>query len=66
MLTSAAGCCLPATGDPQTGWDTDQFMMDPAEATKLMTVLLKQGGLGSGGINFDAKLRCAPLQLMFV
>lgn len=30
------------TGDPQTGWDTDQFLTDTTEATLLMRVLLKQ------------------------
>lgn len=45
------------TGDPQTGWDTDQFMTDVTEATLTMAVVLKQGGLAPGGINFDAKLR---------
>ncbi|KAK6127038.1 hypothetical protein DH2020_039216 [Rehmannia glutinosa] len=41
------------TGDPQTGWDTDQFMMDVGEATLVMLT----GGLAPGGFNFDAKLR---------
>lgn len=52
-------CALvPArAGDAQTGWDTDQFLSDPREATLLMGVLIKNGGLGTGGINFDAKLR---------
>ena len=45
------------TGDPQIGWDTDQFLTDPSEATRLMLVVLSQGGLQSGGLNFDAKLR---------
>lgn len=45
------------TGDPQIGWDTDQFLTDPREATLVMGVILKNGGLGSGGVNFDAKLR---------
>lgn len=45
------------TGDPQVGWDTDQFLTDPREATLIAAVILKQGGFGSGGINFDAKLR---------
>eukprot|EP00873_Tetraselmis_striata_P019250 jgi/Tetstr1/439514/TSEL_027943.t1 len=45
------------TGDPQTGWDTDQFITDPKETTLLMAVVLNQGGLAPGGINFDAKLR---------
>jgi hypothetical protein len=45
------------TGDAQTGWDTDQFLTDPAVATLVMSVVIKQGGLAPGGINFDAKLR---------
>ena len=45
------------TGDAQTGWDTDQFLTDPREATLLASVILKNGGLAPGGINFDAKLR---------
>jgi xylose isomerase len=53
-------------GDARLGWDTDQFPNDVAEATLLMTVILKAGGFGSGGMNFDAKLRrqsCAPEDL---
>lgn len=45
------------TGDPQTGWDTDQFNTDIRELTLAMTSILRAGGLGSGGLNFDAKLR---------
>lgn len=45
------------SGDTLLGWDTDQFPMDPREAALTMRVLLNQGGLGSGGFNFDAKLR---------
>eukprot|EP00878_Enallax_costatus_P008674 GHUV01009068.1.p1 GENE.GHUV01009068.1~~GHUV01009068.1.p1 ORF type:complete len:407 (+),score=129.84 GHUV01009068.1:796-2016(+) len=45
------------TGDPQIGWDTDQFMTDPRESTLVMGVIIKNGGLGTGGINFDAKIR---------
>lgn len=44
-------------GDPQTGWDTDEFLTDPREAALVALVILKQGGLNKGGINFDAKLR---------
>ena len=44
-------------GDYLLGWDTDQFPTDLYSATFAMLVLLKQGGLGRGGINFDAKLR---------
>lgn len=45
------------SGDTLLGWDTDQFPMDPREAAMTMRVLLNQGGLGTGGFNFDAKLR---------
>ncbi|RCV13603.1 hypothetical protein SETIT_2G358800v2 [Setaria italica] len=45
------------TGDPQVGWDTDQFMTDIAEATLVMSTVVKNGGLAPGGFNFDAKLR---------
>ncbi|KAJ7528598.1 hypothetical protein O6H91_15G009700 [Diphasiastrum complanatum] len=45
------------TGDPQTGWDTDQFLTDVTEATLIMLSVVKNGGLAPGGFNFDAKLR---------
>lgn len=44
-------------GDDQNGWDTDQFPTDPIELALAMRVILKQGGIGPGGINFDAKIR---------
>jgi xylose isomerase len=44
-------------GDPQLGWDTDQFPSDVCEATLALHAILRAGGLGSGGFNFDAKLR---------
>lgn len=45
------------SGDPLLGWDTDQFNTDIRELTLAMVSILKAGGLGSGGLNFDAKLR---------
>ncbi|MBN1779537.1 xylose isomerase [bacterium] len=44
-------------GDPHNGWDTDEFMHDLHECTSLMLVLLQNGGIGKGGMNFDAKRR---------
>jgi xylose isomerase len=44
-------------GDPNLGWDTDQFPTDLHAATLAMLVILNQGGLGNGGLNFDAKVR---------
>ncbi len=45
------------TGDLLLGWDTDQFPTDVYLTTQSMLVILKQGGLTPGGINFDAKVR---------
>ncbi len=45
------------TGDLLLGWDTDQFPTDIYLTTQCMLVILKQGGLNPGGINFDAKVR---------
>lgn len=44
-------------GDPQNGWDTDQFPTDVYDALKAMMVIVDNGGLGAGGLNFDAKVR---------
>ena len=44
-------------GDYLLGWDTDQFPTDLYSATYAMLVILKQRGIGPGGINFDAKIR---------
>jgi xylose isomerase len=43
--------------DLQSGWDTDQFPNNPAEMTLAFIEILKNGGLGTGGFNFDAKVR---------
>ena len=44
-------------GDYLLGWDTDQFPTDIYSTTFAMMVILKQNGLGQGGVNFDAKVR---------
>jgi xylose isomerase len=44
-------------GDAQNGWDTDQFPLDLYDCVHGMMVVLESGGLGSGGLNFDAKVR---------
>lgn len=44
-------------GDLLLGWDTDQFPTDIYSTTMAMLIILKQNGLGTGGLNFDAKLR---------
>jgi xylose isomerase len=44
-------------GDPQNGWDTDQFPGSVEEMGLVLYEILKAGGLGTGGFNFDTKLR---------
>jgi xylose isomerase len=44
-------------GDPQNGWDTDQFPNDLREITTAMYYILLGGGFTTGGNNFDSKVR---------
>lgn len=44
-------------GHPLLGWDTDEFPTDVYETTMAMYEILKNDGLGKGGLNFDAKPR---------
>jgi xylose isomerase len=44
-------------GDALLGWDTDQFPNDLQTMTMSMYHVIKAGGLGKGGCNFDAKVR---------
>jgi len=53
----ALGSIDANTGDLLLGWDTDQFPTDYYLTTQTMYFILKHGGLGSGGVNFDAKVR---------
>ncbi|MGE7761490.1 xylose isomerase [Peribacillus sp. NPDC097895] len=46
-------------GDTLLGWDTDEFPTDLYSTTLAMYEILKNDGLGSGGLNFDAKVRRA-------
>jgi len=52
MLGSIDANC----GNPQNGWDTDQFPSNLYDTVAAMLVVLRQGGL-VGGLNFDAKVR---------
>ena len=55
-------------GDPQNGWDTDQFPNDVPGLTLAMLYILKGGGMVNGGFNFDAKVRrqsVDPVDLMY-
>ncbi len=44
-------------GDPQNGWDTDQFPNSVDEVSLAVYEILKGGGFTTGGFNFDTKLR---------
>jgi xylose isomerase len=44
-------------GDPQCGWDTDQFPNSVEEMTLALYEILRGGGFTTGGFNFDARLR---------
>lgn len=50
-------------GDPHNGWDTDEFLRNLYDAVEIMLVLLQTDGLGSGGMNFDAKTRRSSTDL---
>jgi xylose isomerase len=61
LETAAAAGALGSvdanTGDLLLGWDTDQFPTDIYLTTQCMLSILKAGGLTTGGVNFDAKVR---------
>jgi xylose isomerase len=44
-------------GDPQNGWDTDQFPNSVDELAPALYEILRAGGFETGGFNFDTKLR---------
>ena len=44
-------------GDPQNGWDTDQFPNSVDELSLALYEILRGGGFSTGGFNFDTKLR---------
>src|SRR5699024_5389109 len=49
-------------GHPLLGWDTDEFPSDLYATTLSMYEILKNGGLGRGGLNFDAKVRRGSIE----
>jgi xylose isomerase len=53
----ALGSIDANTGDLLLGWDTDQFPTDIYLTTQCMLAILKYGGLKTGGVNFDSKVR---------
>ena len=61
VATAAAAGLLGSVdanrGDPQNGWDTDQFPNSVEEFTIVLYEILVAGCFTTGGINFDTKLR---------
>ena len=55
-------------GNPQNGWDTDQFPTDLYDTVQAMLVVLEAGGIAPGGLNFDARVRreSTDLEDMFI
>jgi xylose isomerase len=56
-INDALGSIDANRGDVMNGWDTDQYPNDVRECAQAVAIVMKQGGLGSGGFNFDAKVR---------
>lgn len=57
-LDGALGSIDANQGDYLLGWDTDEFPTDLYSTTLAMFEILKnEGGIGKGGVNFDAKVR---------
>src|SRR3990167_4597292 len=50
-------------GDPQLGWDTDQFPLHLTDTTIALYLVLQHGGFTTGGFNFDTKLRRQSIDL---
>ena len=51
-------CSVDANrGDPQNGWDTDQFPNSVDEMSLAVYEILRGGGFTTGGFMFDTKLR---------
>ncbi len=50
-------------GDPQLGWDTDQFPNELDVIAHTLYIILSHGGFNSGGFNFDAKVRRQSVDL---
>ncbi|CAN5597421.1 xylose isomerase [soil metagenome] len=57
IATDVLGSIDANRGDAQNGWDTDQFPNSVEETSLVMYEIVRNGGLGTGGFNFDTKLR---------
>ena len=57
MANAMFGSVDANRGDPQNGWDTDQFPNSVEDLAMPLYEILRGGGFTTGGFNFDAKLR---------
>ncbi len=57
MASGMFGSIDANRGDPQNGWDTDQFPNSVDDLVMPLYEILRGGGFTTGGFNFDAKLR---------
>ena len=57
VSNNALGSIDVNRGDTLLGWDTDQFPNNPADLIMAFYYIFNSGGLGQGGMNFDAKIR---------
>lgn len=60
---NALGSIDANQGDYLLGWDTDEFPTMVLDITLAMYQILENGGLGDGGINFDAKVRRTSFEM---
>jgi xylose isomerase len=63
IAAGALGSVDANMGDVMLGWDTDQFPTDIYLTTQCMLSIMKMGGLTTGGLNFDAKVRRESFEL---
>lgn len=61
-INGALGSIDANQGDELLGWDTDEFPTNLYSSTLAMYEILKNGGLGRGGVNFDSKTRRASFE----
>jgi xylose isomerase len=57
VATGIFGSIDANRGDPQNGWDTDQFPNSVDELSLVLYEIMSGGGFTTGGFNFDTKLR---------
>ena len=57
IANNALGSLDINRGDPLLGWDTDQFPNSVGELILPFYHIFSNGGIGNGGLNFDAKIR---------